>query len=249
MPSPEKDFSGADKDSQPAIGQWTVGRERERDSERVEAFSDAVIAIIMTLMSVELLQLPSDLAGEGLVSALVHEWPAYLSYLVSFLIVGQVWLTHHNMWRYIERVDQVLLSLNLLLLLFVAVIPFTTSLLAEYLLGSPFEQRLTAALYVGAVLGEALFFNLAWWWAARCGLLHPGMSPQLVRAVARRYRIGPVLYLIAFSFVFVNAILSLVLYLLLVIFYFVPGAGDLSATSISAVSKQRSSNPSGRSLR
>ncbi|MBE9168418.1 DUF1211 domain-containing protein [Pleurocapsales cyanobacterium LEGE 06147] len=209
------------------MSRWFVGRERQRGRERTEAFSDAVIAIIMTLMSVELLQLPAKMEGQSLATALAHEWPAYLSYLVSFLILGQIWLTHHNMWRYIERVDQVLLTLNIGLLLFAAVIPFTTSLLAEYLLGSPSEQRLTAALYVGAVLGEAVCFNLSWWWAARRGLLDTEMDQRLVRAIARRYLLGPLLYMVAFSFVFINAVWSLILYLLLVIFYFIPGAGDL----------------------
>lgn len=215
------------------MSRWTIDNERERDSDRVEAFSDAILAIIITLMSVELLGLPADLSEESLASALIHKWPAYLAYLVSFMIVGQVWVTHHNMWRYIERVDQVLLLLNLLLLLFVAVIPFTAALLAEYLLGSPFEQRLTAALYVGTILGEALFFNLIWWWTRRRGLLHPNIDQKLVRAISRRYKIGPVLYLVAFSFVFVNSVLSLALYLLLVVFYFVPGAGDLPRSAVS----------------
>lgn len=74
-------------------------------------------------------------------AALAHEWPAYLAYTISFLIIGQVWLTHHNMWRYTARVDQVLLFLNLLLLLFVAVIPFAAALLAAHLL-SGFKRNL-----------------------------------------------------------------------------------------------------------
>lgn len=89
--------------------------------------------------------------------------------------------------------------------------------------------HLTAGIYVGAVLGEALFFNLSWWWATRHGLLVEGIDPGHVRAVARRYLLGPVLYLVAFAAVFVNAVLSLVLYLLLVFVYVIPGAGDLPA--------------------
>jgi uncharacterized membrane protein len=104
--------------------------------------------------------------------------------------------THHNMWRYVAPVEQPLLLLNLLLLLFVAAIPFTASLLATNLRGSTADQRLTAALYVGTVLGEALFFNLSWWWARRRGLLRDDVDPRLARAVARRFLLGPVLYLV-----------------------------------------------------
>ncbi|MEV6183252.1 TMEM175 family protein [Streptomyces sp. NPDC052015] len=209
-------------------GRWLVGAERERDSGRVEAFSDAVIAIVLTLMSVELFGLiPADPSAESLGAALVHEWPAFLAYTISFLIVGQIWVTHHNMWRYVERVDQTLVALNLALLFFVAPIPWTASLLAEYLRGSYDEQVLTAGIYVGVILGEAVFFNLSWWWAARRGLLDARMHPDLVRAVSRRYRIGPLLYLLAFAAVFVNAVLSLALYVLLIGLYIFPGAGDL----------------------
>ncbi|WFE61747.1 TMEM175 family protein [Micromonospora sp. WMMD712] len=199
-----------------------------RDASRVEAFSDAVIAIVLTLMAVELLQFaPQHPTGTDLAGALFHEWPSYLAYVITFAIVGQVWLTHHNMWRYVVRVDQLLLVLNLLLLLFVAAIPFAANLLSDNLRGPVGDQRLTAALYVGTVLGEALFFNLSWWWARRRHLLHPDLDPRLARAVARRFLLGPVLYLVAFAVVFVDPVLSLVAYLLLVGLYLIRGPGDL----------------------
>ncbi|WBB77131.1 TMEM175 family protein [Micromonospora sp. WMMD1128] len=208
-----------------------------RDASRVEAFSDAVIAIVLTLMAVELLQFGPDAPDDkGLPAALGHEWRAYLAYVITFAVVGQVWLTHHNMWRYVCRVDQMLLVFNLLLLMFVAAIPFTANLLADYLRGTAGEQRLTAALYVGTVLGEAFFFNLSWWWARRRGLLHPDLDPRLARAVARRFRLGPLLYLVAFAVVFVDPILSLLAYLLLVGLYVIRGPGDLPRAGQEAAS-------------
>lgn len=212
---------------------YRFGRQSEmsRDASRVEAFSDAVIAIVLTLMAVELLQLgPARADGPTLPEALAREWPSYLAYVITFAIVGQVWLTHHNMWRYVVQVDQMLLVLNLLLLLFVAAIPFTADLLSDNLRGTETDQRLTAALYAGAVLGEALFFNLSWWWARRRRLLHPDLDPRLARAVALRYLLGPLLYLVAFAFVFVNAVLSLCLYLLLVAVYLIRGPGDVPSS-------------------
>ncbi|MBM7075761.1 DUF1211 domain-containing protein [Micromonospora sp. MMS20-R1-14] len=206
-------------------------REKERDASRVEAFSDAVIAIVLTLMAVELLQLsPQRPEGQDLPGALFHEWPAYLAYVITFVIVGQVWLTHHNMWRYVVKVDQMLLVLNLLLLLFVAAIPFAASLLADNLRGTVADQRLTAALYVGTVLGEALFFNLSWWWARRRRLLDPGLDPRLARAVARRFLLGPVLYVVAFGISFVDPVLSLAAYFLLTGLYLIRGPGDLPSS-------------------
>lgn len=218
-------MTGADREPVYRFGR---GSEMARDASRVEAFSDAVIAIVLTLMAVELLAFDPDLPqDDGLAAVLVQEWRAYLAYVITFAIVGQVWLTHHNMWRYVRRVDQMLLVLNLLLLMFVAAIPFTADLLADNLRGTVRDQRLTAALYVGVVLGEALFFNLSWWWARRRGLLHPDLDPRLASAVARRFRLGPLLYLVAFAVVFIDPLLSLLAYLLLVGVYLVRGPGDL----------------------
>ncbi|PWR07894.1 DUF1211 domain-containing protein [Micromonospora acroterricola] len=199
-----------------------------RDAARVETFSDGVFGVVLTVMAVELLQTgPARVGGRELPEALADAWPSYLAYVITFAIAGQVWIAHHNIWRYVVRVDQMLLVLNLLVLLFIATIPFTADLLSDNLRGGPTEQRLTAALYVGTVLGEALFVNLTWWWARRRGLLHPDLDPRLARAVARRMRLKPLLYLVAFAVVFVDPILSLCAYLLLVAFYLIGGPGDL----------------------
>ncbi|GAB3172686.1 putative membrane protein [Micromonospora palomenae] len=203
-------------------------REMARDASRVETFSDGVFAVVLTVMAVELLQYgPARAAGRELPDALAHAWPTYLAYVITFGIAGQIWLGHHNMWRYVVRVDQLLLVFNLLVLLFVAAIPFTADLLSDNLRAGAAEQRLTAALYLGTVLGESLFFNLSWWWARRRQLLHPDLDPQLARAVSRRLLVRPLLYLIAFAFVFVDPILSLVLYLLLVGLSLIRRPGDL----------------------
>ncbi|MEU5949177.1 TMEM175 family protein [Micromonospora sp. NPDC047465] len=74
----------------------------ERGGGRAEAFSDTVIAIVLTLMAIELLRRQEE-GGDELGASLLRGWPAYLAYAITFTIVGQVWLTHHNMWRYVER--------------------------------------------------------------------------------------------------------------------------------------------------
>jgi uncharacterized membrane protein len=216
---------------------YRYGRDREmaRDASRVETFSDGVFAVVLTVMAVELLQNgPARAGGRELPNALAHAWPSYLAYVITFGIAGQIWLGHHNMWRYVVRVDQLLVVFNLLVLLFVAAIPFTADLLSDNLRGRVTDQRLTAALYLGTVLGESLFFNLSWWWARRRRLLHPDLDPQLARAISRRLLMRPLLYLTAFAFVFVDPILSLVFYLLLVGLSLVRRPGDLPGLSAEA---------------
>ncbi|MGR6317854.1 TMEM175 family protein [Micromonospora soli] len=200
----------------------------DRDASRVEAISDGIFAVVLTVMAVELLQHgPARASGKALPDALTQAWPSYVAYVITFAIVGNIWLAHHNMWRYVARVDQALLVFNLLMLLFVAAIPFTADLLSDNLRAGATEQRLTAALYGGALLGETLFFNLSWWWARRHGLLNPDLDPRLARAVMLRMLLRPIVYLIAFAFVFVDPFLSLLVYLASIGLFLIRGPGNL----------------------
>lgn len=97
---------------------------------RLEAFSDGVFAIAITLLVLELAVPP---AGKALREALVEEWPAYLGYLISFAFIGGAWMAHSTTTRFIRAVDAAWMRLNLLLLLLVSLLPFTTSLLATHL--------------------------------------------------------------------------------------------------------------------
>src|SRR5690242_2100805 len=100
---------------------------------RLEAFSDGVFAIAITLLVIEL-HVPTG--HEGLVRGLEHEWPRYLGYFVSFAFIGGVWIAHSNMTRFLKAVDPELMRLNLILLLFVSFLPFTTAVAATHLFAS-----------------------------------------------------------------------------------------------------------------
>jgi uncharacterized membrane protein len=102
------------------------------DTGRAEAFSDGVFAIAITLLVLDL-RLPG---GGSLSSELLHAWPRYFAYLVSFLTIGIMWMNHHTLFSHVTRVDRPLLVLNLFLLMGVVAIPFPTTLVAEHLLGS-----------------------------------------------------------------------------------------------------------------
>ena len=105
-------------------------------SGRVEAFSDGVFAIAITLLILDLAVPPRASTPDGyLAAALGHEWPSYFAYLVSFLVIGIIWVNHHSVFARVRQVDRVVLFANLLLLLTVSAIPFPTQLLAEYLTG------------------------------------------------------------------------------------------------------------------
>src|SRR4051812_45175085 len=114
---------------------------------RVEAFSDAVIAIAITLLVVEL---PFDEVGRGdLGSALRHHWPTFGAYLLSFGGLGIMWLHHHALFGVLARVDRPLVLLTLLLLRAAAFLPFPTSLVGDYLRRGGEDARIAVALYSG----------------------------------------------------------------------------------------------------
>src|SRR5215208_4821730 len=113
---------------------------------RLEAFSDGVIAIAITLLVLDL-RVPQEPA-DGLGHALWFDlWPNYFAYVVSFIVIGIIWINHHAVIGAVGRADRMTLVLNLLLLMTVAALPFTTSLVAEYLRGGGSNARLAVAVY------------------------------------------------------------------------------------------------------
>jgi len=100
------------------------------DSRRAEAFSDGVFAVAITVLVFGLL----DIGTRTLTAAvLLHAWPHYFAYVVSFITIGIMWMNHHTILAHVVRVDRPLLVLNLLLLMGIVAIPFPTALVAEHL--------------------------------------------------------------------------------------------------------------------
>lgn len=197
----------------------------EKQTGRLEAFSDGVFAIAITLLVLDI-HVPHahDLApGHGLPAALGEQWPTYLADVTSFLTVLIMWMNHHALLLNIGRSDQRLQLYNGLLLMVISLVPFPTSLLSEYL-REPEGERAAAAVYSGFFVLIALAFNLVWRDASKDGrLLHPGHDPAQVANITRRYRYGPLLYLTAFGLAFVNVWASVGLCLALAVFFARPG--------------------------
>jgi uncharacterized membrane protein len=191
---------------------------------RLEALSDGVFAIIITLLVLDL-RVPRDLAERGipLREALLQQWPAYAAYVLSFLQVGVVWANHHTMFHYIRRADHLLRVYTLLLLLCVALLPFTTALLAEYVRGSESDARIAAALYAATLGVAGVFFNAAWRHALRAGLVDPDADPHRLHALERHWLLVPPFYGIAFALAFVSLSVSVGMYVMLLLYYALPG--------------------------
>jgi uncharacterized membrane protein len=123
---------------------------------RLESFSDGVIAVAITLLILDI-KVPSHATGESLAHALLGDWPHYAAYVVSFLTIGIIWINHHAMISRLQQADHSILILNLLLLMSIVLLPFTTELMAAYLRSSNGES-LAAGLYSGSLLLMSVLF-------------------------------------------------------------------------------------------
>jgi uncharacterized membrane protein len=189
---------------------------------RLEAFSDGVLAIVITLL---ILDIHVPVGQEGTLGrALVDQWPQYAAYLMSFLIVGIIWLNHHATINLLGRTDHRVQVLNLLLLLPVSVLPWPTALLAEYARqGSPGDRRIAVLVYGATSTIMALMFNLLWRYLLRHPELHkPEVTPQLLAVRNRRYNAGVLVYPIATALGLFSLPLFLALMLALAALYLLP---------------------------
>lgn len=157
-----------------------------REPARLVAFSDAVFAITITLLVLEI-KPPSDYTH--LLHGLGALWPSYLSYAVTFLFIGQVWANHHVMFDHIRAADRLVLLLNTLLLMVVAFLPFATSVLAGAFRAGHGER--TAVVFYGIAFDvTALTFNGVWQYARRHRLLSTALDPAGETAISRRFQLA-----------------------------------------------------------
>lgn len=184
---------------------------------RLESFSDGVLAVAITLLSLDL-----AVKGPGhgtLAHQLTQRWPSFASYVVSFLVIGIIWINHHSLFSNLEKTDRVALFLNLLLLLFVVAIPFATATMAEYLRGSGRDSHLAAALYALVSIGMGLSFAMLFLWSSRRGHFRVALDLRSRRRAFARFSIGNLGYLLAFGLAFVSAGLTLVVVALVAVYY------------------------------
>ncbi len=190
---------------------------------RLEAFSDGVIAVAITLLVLDL-RVPD--VQQGLGHALLREWPSYAAYVISFITIGIIWINHHVMLGRLRAADRSILSLNLLLLMSIGVLPFATSLMSSYLKRSQGEH-LAAAVYAGAFLVMGvLFLTLNRNILHREHLLGEAVTPERQREILRRTMSGIAPYALAVGMAFVSPYVTLAICAAVAVYYALPvGSG------------------------
>ncbi|HEU0194698.1 MAG TPA: TMEM175 family protein [Gaiellales bacterium] len=183
---------------------------------RLEAFSDGVFAIAVTLLVLDV-KVPETSGSLG--HALAHQWPVYASYAVSFLTVGIMWVNHHVMLRHFDHADRPFLLINVLFLMAISFVPFPTSVVSAYFRES--QSATTAAVAYGlTMVVVALMFNLVWRYGTHDGrLLRDGYDRREVSGISRTYLLGPVMYGVATLAALASAYLSLALFAALALFW------------------------------
>jgi uncharacterized membrane protein len=198
----------------------------EKETGRLEAFSDGVFAIAITLLILNI-RVP-DVGDKSLAEAILLQWPEFLAYGVAFLAILIMWVNHHTLFRHIRRIDRAFLMLNGLLLMAVTFVNYPTALLTRYLAGSNEQAYTTAVAFLSATfVVVAILFNVLWRYAIyHDRLLGPNPDRAAVMTITRQYLFGPILYLAALALAFFWAPGSLILNGLLAIYFGFAGRSE-----------------------
>lgn len=148
--------------------------DRTFDSERLVVFTDGVMAVAITILVLDL-KIPEGLDAGAFRTALDGFWHGFLCYVLSFVVIGVLWIAHHTQFTYIRRTDPLLLWLNLFFLMSVALIPFVTSLMSDY------DGPLPTALYALVLMVSCLLLATGWWYASRTPKLMAADVPRELR--------------------------------------------------------------------
>jgi len=187
-------------------------------TQRIEAFSDGVFAIAITLLVLEI-KVPHADGPEALWHALAGLWPSYVAFLLSFFVILIMWINHHELMRMVRAASYPFLFANGFLLLTVTFVPFPTAVLAEHL-PDPDSRTPAAVFYGGTLVVTAISFNVLWWAArGRRRLIGADAHPEGVRTITFRYGMGPLSYGMATAVALVNVWASLAIHLGLALMY------------------------------
>jgi uncharacterized membrane protein len=193
------------------------GVHTDRRTNRMEGFSDALIAISITLLILEI-EVPT---GNHLAHELLSNWPIYLAYIVCFASIGAAWLNHTLMTEYLDHGDFILLRLNLLFLFFVSVLPFPLHLWAKNL-DYDHPVRIAVTVFGVCLLAMNLMISVMWRYAASKHLIHSHVDDGEVKAMTAKTTPSTIFYGIALLTGILLPKTAMVFYLLIALFLLIP---------------------------
>lgn len=195
----------------------------ELTTNRIEAFSDGVFAIAITLLILEI-RLPAQTGAShvSVAASLLAIWPSYFAYIFSFVTVGIYWVNHHYIFKIYQKTNHVFNLLNVFFLMCISFLPFPTEVLGSHLLDVS-EQRTTIAFYVFGLLLPALSWFLMWLYgSSNYRLIDSNLSPRFVRYLTRQYGLSPAIYLVALVVSLIQPLVGLAIAVGLTFLYLLP---------------------------
>ena len=186
---------------------------------RLEAFSDGVFAIAVTLLILDIGV--SGTAGHDLGAAIRGLWPSYLAYVASFSTIGAAWLAHNAITEYLERADAAFVRLNLLLLLVVSFLPFPTRLVAEFIREDKAE-RVAVTFYGIVLLLSSTLLLVLWRYAVRAKLVRPDLADEEIELLTERLTPGLGAYLVLIVSGLFVPVIAVIGFLGIALYYIIP---------------------------
>ncbi len=186
-------------------------------NERINAFTDGVFAIAITLLVLEL-KIPEHIPESGLAAVLPEMMPRFAGHIISFLVLGAYWVGHNNMFMHIRRHDRMFTWLNLLFLMFIGIMPFGAGLIVNH----SNDQWALITYGANAVLA-GLAIDACWWYASSGRrLVEAGFDPALVTFIHRRALASPVLYTVAIGLSFFSTAAAMAFFLAVPLLFIFP---------------------------
>lgn len=190
---------------------------KKAKTSRIGALSDGVFSIVMTLLVIELAvpEIPKLLAAEQLHLKLLEMWPKFAAYVLSFIMLGTLWAFHHILFQHIKRVNEKVVWVNMIYLMFIALIPFSTAMLGEYT-----WLTITAVVFYGANLFLlSLTTNILWWYVAKNKyLLNEDVSPAEIKQIKITTGATSILLLLTMGLSFISPYIGVAIYILIVLY-------------------------------
>jgi len=181
--------------------------------DRIVFFSDAVIAIAITLLVIEIKvpKIESQLVNSELVHLILEKWPEYLGYIVSFMVISSYWAAHHRIFRYIKDYNPRLMYINSLFLMFIAFMPFVTWLLFSY----P-AQLITVIMYAGIVILIGIAILSIWLYAVRKKFIHDSVKTSEIKAITLNLLMAPMVFGVSIIIALFNPFIAMISWTMLI---------------------------------
>jgi uncharacterized membrane protein len=195
----------------------------ENSMQRIEAFSDGVFAIAITLLVIEI-KVPnhSELKNSSLAQHLLHYWPKYAAYVFSFFTIGIFWANHHHWLKLFRKTNHVFNLLNVFFLMCISFLPFPTAVLGDYIT-DPAQKQTAVTFYTIGIFLPAIGWLILWLYAShKKRLLDERLSPKFVRYLTRLYLASNCFYFLAIIISLFNPNVAIIVTIILAFLYLFP---------------------------